>query len=306
MNHKIKQAFSPLHASEQTLEQVFTMIDTRKKTSKPNFRRILAIASAMILSSAVTVFAADYVISQRRILLFDSTEELAEQYTADNPGYVVGVEIPNTAEENEDLETVAEYVANRMEHGMYSGELFFSDETDDTSDTPWERRRTSSCYDPEYGILHNEYLTGSSYAETAAIEDLLDWDLTPLSAWLTPIEDSQIVSISRKPISNEIMMARALLGYTTANGKRFNLQYNYDEAARLWSGNEYVLNSAYDRVEIYVTNDHVETLIEVYDGQIWARAVNGAHSVSIYTTGCTVEEMHAILDTLSLSEVLRQ
>lgn len=258
----------------------------------------------MVIASTATVFAADYVISQRKIYFFDSTEELAEQYTTDNPGYAVGVAVPNSAEENENMETAAEYVAFRMEHGMYSGEITLSDETDDSSETPWERRRTSSCYYPEYGLIKNEYLAGSSYAESVRIDELLEWNLSSLSKWLTPLEDSQIISISRKPVSGEIVMARALLGYTTTNGERFNLTYDYDEAARVWSGNEYILSNAYDHAEIYVTSDTVETLIEEYDGQIWARAVNGSCSVSIYTTGCTVEEMREILDNLSLSTVL--
>ena len=280
------------------------MIDTPKKQSVRKWKRIISTAAALVCLSAATVFAADYVSSRREIRFFDSAEELAEQYTTDNPGYVPAIAAPNSAQENEKMQTAAEYVAFRMEHGMYGGELVLSDETDDLPETPWERRKVSSCYYPEYGIIRTEYSTASSYAEGFVVEDFLDWDLSALSQWLTPVEDGQILSVSRKPVSKEIVMMHALLGYTTQNGKRFNLNYNYDEAARLESNTEYVLTNAYDRVEIYVTSDNVETLIEEYDGQIWARAVNGQKTVSIYTNGCTTEEMQAILDSLDLSSAL--
>ena len=75
------------------------MTNTGRKAPKSTFRRIFVIAAAMIVASTATVFAADYVINQRKIYFFDSTEELSEQYTADNPGYAVGVAVPNSAEE---------------------------------------------------------------------------------------------------------------------------------------------------------------------------------------------------------------
>lgn len=120
---------------------------------------------------------------------------------------------------------------------------------------------------------------------------------------MTPDENGQILVLCESQKDQELLWAKAHLGYTTSQGKRFSLSYSYDVT---WDYGhpEYILNDAYDSSEIFVTDDHIQTLLLSYDGQVWVKAANGHRSVDIYTTGCSVEEMKQLLNRLSLLAAL--
>ena len=124
---------------------------------------------------------------------------------------------------------------------------------------------------------------------------------------MTPDEGGQIVLVSRETGSQRLVMANALLGYTTQEGKRFQIEYKYDVDSRYLQEKEYILSTEYDDCYVYTTRDQVEVLIEKYDGQIWASAVNAetGNAVYFYTTGCTAKEMETILDSLHLASAMQ-
>lgn len=92
-------------------------------------------------------------------------------------------------------------------------------------------------------------------------------------------------------------------GYTTGEGKRFQIEYQYDVDSRSLQEEEYILSTEYDDCYLYTTDDQVEVLMKAYDGQIWASAVNveAGNVVHFYTAGCTTAEMETILDGLNLT-----
>lgn len=301
---QIQKALSPVRASENFLEEVLDMIDN-KESKRPlklckSGKTILA-ATAVLVLLVVTAFAADYVINQREVYFFDTVEEMAEAWwenTAENEAFSYSV--PGSMKDNRDLETVAEHVAWVMRDGFYGeDETVLSEETNVSADVLWERRLVTSFRDEDFGSVTAEYLTGAAYGERIVIEGLLDWDVSSVLKTMTPEEDAQIVSSVRKVLGGSIVRGDALLGYTTEEGRRFQIDYQYNKGMDFGKA-EYILSSARDYSAVYTTDDGVEVLIEEYDGQIWAEAVNERNAVYIYTTGCTVEEMESILDDLDL------
>lgn len=310
MRNEIRQAFSPLHASERTVEEVFNMIE-KKKAEQPNVKtkrmRTVVIAAALVAAMmACTAFTADYIINRREIFFFDTIEALAQkqQQDLDDPNAVVGYEVPNSAEENADMETSAEYVARAMENGFYGdNEKVISRETGGERDD-WEERMISESSDSYYGEITVEYRTSPDYAKHVTVDGLLDWDLSFLSEKMTPDEGGQLLSFCRHKQEDDFSDIKLHLGYTTADGGRFVLNYEYNTDWDYGEEPEYILSSAYDQNEIYTTSDNVQVLVQEYDGQVWARAVNNHKSVSIFTNGCTFEEVEEILEQMDLSSVI--
>ena len=311
MRKEIRQAFSPLHASDQTVEEVLDMIE-KKKTGKSvksrKMMRTTIIAAALVAAMlACTAFTADYIINRREIFFFDTIEALTqkqEEDLLDDPDAAIGYEVPNSAEENADMETSAEYVARAMENGFYGdNEKVISRETGGEGDD-WEQRMISECDDSYYGEIVTEYRTSSGYAEHVTVDGLLDWDLSFLSEKMTPDEGGQLLSVCRHQKEDDFSIVHLHLGYTTSDGGCFVLNYEYNTEWEYGEDPEYILNSAYDRSEVYTTPDNVQVLVQEYDGQVWARAVNGHKSVSIFTNGCTYEEVEEILEQMNLSSVI--
>ena len=283
----------------------------KKKAEQPNVKtkrmRTVVIAAALVAAMmACTAFTADYIINRREIFFFDTIEALTQkqQQDLDDPNAVVGYEVPNSAEENADMETSAEYVARAMEQGVYSeNEKVISRETGGEGDD-WEQRMISECDDSYYGEIVTEYRTSSGYAEHVTVDGLLDWDLSFLSEKMTPDEGGQLLSVCRHQKEDDFSIVHLHLGYTTSDGGCFVLNYEYNTEWEYGEDPEYILSSAYDRNEVYATGDNVQVLVQEYDGQVWARAVNGHKSVSIFTNGCTYEEVEEILEQMNLSSVI--
>lgn len=299
---QIQKALLPIHASERLLEEVLDMIEKQTERKSVKLRRsgkMILAAAAVLALLVVTAFAADYVINRREIYFFDTLEEMAAGNRAE--GDTFSYSAPASMAVNRDMETVAEHVAWVMERGGYYGEdeTVLSDETSGAGDALWERRLVTQFWEEDLGSVTAEYLTGDAYAERVVIDGLLDWDVSSALKTMTPEEDAQIVSAVRDAVTGDVICADALLGYATAEGRRFQIDYRYD-AIYLNAAEEYILSSARDYCAVYTTGDGVEVLIEEYDGQVWAKAVNERNAVYIYTTGCTVKEMEAILNGLGL------
>lgn len=306
MKQEIQGAFAPLHASGRTLEEVCSMIDSGKAVRFSRARRIRRTALAAAAAAAfltVSAFAADYVINHREIFFFDSLAALTQRYERDNPGMAVACGVPCTAGESEDMETSAEYVARVMEHGLIE-EPQLTYETGGAEDS-WERRTLGRAPNNDlYGDVLTEYRSAAVYARSAPLEGQPDWKLACLADTMTPVEDGQITASGRRASDGELLWNKVHLGYTTANGKRFLLNYTYDVTFDYGSRPEYILSDAYERAEVVVTTDGVEALVTEYDGQVWVQAVHENKSVSVYTDGCSFDEVTALLNELNLAEVL--
>lgn len=302
-----RKAFSALHASEHTIEEVLNMAD-KNKAAFPKGRKIgktALIAAAMVVALAATAFGAGYAVNYSNIMFFDTLKDMAAAQQKDG-SETASYASPGSARHNEqEMETVAETIAHFLERGYHGEETLLSDETDDPAETMWERRRVTECLHEDYGRITSEYRTGTAYAGQLVVEGLLDWDLSSLAENMTPDEGGQLLLTSRDR-TGKLVMAEALLGYTTVEGKRFQIEYNYDADSRYLQETEYILSSEYDDCYLYTTSDQVEVLIEAYDGQIWASAVNvkAGNAVHLYTTGCMASEIEAILDGLHLADVM--
>lgn len=301
----IQKALAPLRAPANTAEEVMEMIENEKNGRKPGMKKVgksILAAAAVLVLLVVSAFAADYVINHREVYFFDTLEEMAEarrETAAENEAFSYSV--PGSMKDNRDLETVAEHVDWVMNGVGYYGEeeTVLSHETDGSADTLWECRKVTSFRDEDFGSVTAEYLTGAAYGERIVIDGLLDWDVSSVLETMTPEKDAQILSSVRKVVGGDIVRGDALLGYITEAGRRFQIDYQYDESID-YGKTEYILSSAYDYCAVYTTDDGVEVLLQEYDGQIWADAEYGHTAVHLYTTGCTVEEMEDILDGLEL------
>lgn len=296
MSHPIQKAFAPLHASEHTLEEVIRMKEQKQRTFR-TARRAVLIAAAALVSLTFTAFAADYVIHGREVFFFDTITALTKQYEKENPGAAVAVAQPLPAAENEEMETSAEYVARALENGLFDDETVL-----EQSEEGGVRRRVAECHSDAYGDIVSEYLASPEYAQRIAVDGVIDWALTPLPDALTPDEGGQLLTLIRSE-DGKLLCAKAHAGYTTADGERFTLNWEYNEVFP-YGQPEYILNSAYDHSELFTTDDGVEVLLLAYDGQVWARAASGCRSMDIYTTACTVEEMRELLNALTPSAAL--
>ena len=78
MNEQIKQAFSSLHASDETLKEVLNLIE-KKENKKIRFRPVYAVLAAFVALStlAMTGFTADYILNDREVFFFDTVAALA-------------------------------------------------------------------------------------------------------------------------------------------------------------------------------------------------------------------------------------
>ncbi len=308
MREEIRRAFSPLHASQSTLEEVLKMAETKKEpqniTPKKIVRTVLIAAVLTAALLTLTAFTVDYVLNHREIFFFDSLEALTQQQSEDHPDAAASYAVPGTAEESKDVETPSEYVSRAMEQGLLENETLLSQKEGDYSRDGWERQVIRSSEDSFYGNVVTEYRTAGDYAQKMVVEDLLDWDLTFLAEKMTPMDGGQIAVLCRSEKDGQLLWVKTHLGYIPREGSRFSLSYEYNTFFDSGEDPEYILNSSYDWSEVFVTQDNVEVLIQEYDGQIWCSAVNRYKTVSIYATGCTFEEMKDILNQLDLRTVL--
>lgn len=308
MKKQIRQAFAPIHASEQTLQEVFAMIDSGRKRAfarSGKAGRVALVAATLTMLLAVTAFATDYILNHREIFFFDTLEALAAAKQSEvAQDQAISYASPGSREENEDTETPSGYVSRMWTEGQFDDEVVLSREIQKDSQELWERRKVTRAQSDVYGDILTEYLIGTAYARRLVVDGLLDWDLSFLEERMTPEQDGQILSVSRDAETGELAVVTGLLGYRTEEGERFQVEYSYNPSFPRGQIPEYILDSAYDQSEIFVTEDSVEVLLQAFDGQIWATAVNGAKSVSLYTTGCTMEEMRSILNQMNLSQVI--
>ena len=292
------RAFAPLHASDRTLEEVFRMIETKKRKTR-TLRRAVVIGAAAAAALTVTAFAADYVVNGREVFFFDTLAALTQKYSEDHPGSAVIVGMPGTAEESAEAETSAEYVARTMRDGMFEDETVL-----EQSESGGVRRRVAECHSDFYGDIVNEYIASPGTAECIAVDGVVDWDLSALTDTLTPEEGGQLLTLTRNT-DGDLIRVKAHAGYVSADGAHLTLNWAYDPR---WDGGqtEYVLNDAYDGAELFTADDGTQVLLLAYDGQVWASAANGDRTFELYAVGLSTDEMKALLNALAPASALNE
>lgn len=294
MNEHMRKAFSPLHADADIPARVLA----RAQQKKPGRGRTLLAVAALAAALTATAFAADYLLNDREVFFFDTLDALAAKQQQAHPGTAVYYGVPGTAEENQQVETPAEYVARVMERGLHDEETILARE-----DTQNGRKMVAEYTDPVHGTVRTEYLASAALADSIRVDGLVDWDISFLAEEMTPDRDGQVLALGRSE-NGQLLWAKAHLGYAPAAGKRFSLSYEYTPDFDYGENPEYVLSSAYDRSELFTTQDQVQVLVQEFDGQVWANAARGCKSVSIYTDGCTFDQVESLLDRMSLADVL--
>lgn len=143
----------------------------------------------------------------------------------------------------------------------------------------------------------------SPWSKAACIENFAD-DLVFEDRHCSDLFDA-IMALDKK--YRTVIVLHYCEGYTTQEGGRFQVEYQYDADSRYLRETEYILSSEYNACYVYTTRDQVEAVIEEYDGQIWASAVNveAGNAVYIHTTGCIAAETETILDSLHLAAAMQ-
>lgn len=191
MREEIRRAFSPLHASQSTLEEVLKMAETKKESQNITPKKIVrTVLIAAVLTAALltlTAFTVDYVLNHREIFFFDSLEALTQKQWEDHPDAAASYAVPGTAEESKDVETPSEYVSRAMEQGLLENETLLSQKEGDYSRDGWERQVIRSSEDSFYGNVVTEYRTAGDYSPENGCRGSAGLDLTFLAEKMTPM-----------------------------------------------------------------------------------------------------------------------
>ena len=300
MNRSFQDAFAPLHAPRDLPQRVLAGAPARRPA---RLLRTGLLAAALAVALTATACAADYFLNQREVFFFDTLQALAQKQADNVPeNTAIGVAMPCPAEEIPEMETAAQYVARAMERGLLGEETFLSQTvSSDPRQDGWEEQVVRECEDDYYGPMTVTYQTADFYAEEMPLAEPGPWDLRALAQWMTPQEGAQILVEGRRPEDDGLAWVQAHLGYALPEGGFFNLSYSFDPNTNYGSQPEYVLSSAYDQSEVYTTRDDRQALVLAYDGQVWATTAYGSGMVSIYTNGCTLDQVEEILDELNLA-----
>lgn len=87
----------------------------------------------------------------------------------------------------------------------------------------------------------------------------------------------------------------------------FNVQYSWSDGVIF--GDQYYLREEYDHIETYITSDGVKVTIMTAPSNsgktlFWAEMLSGGGFFSMFGTQVELDELHSILDSLSLSRML--
>lgn len=88
-----------------------------------------------------------------------------------------------------------------------------------------------------------------------------------------------------------------------AAGEDGYVQYEYTYTPYLTNGTSYIIESSYDKVEVYTANNGIEAVIGTKNGNLWVTVQTDHFSLSMYGAYLTVEDAEEILDNLELAAV---
>lgn len=289
------------------LEQTYAQLEGGQRPAKRRGVRpvrVMLIAAAAVALLCGTAAAATVMLRQSRTYLINSEEEKwevlenalenhdgdtdAPSVVAIGGGYNSAYDYQSTAGETED-----------WWNGYGQTPL---EEVEGTEDDGWTKMRT---FQNEDGSIAMKYI-GEAVSDFRGL-----WEGTPIDAsWLeehyTSVPDSQTAYmrfVSGK--KQEFSFGGEFQGQGDATFTMSVSQWD-----RPFAETTYQMTEGYDHVELYQTGDDVEVLIEMGTSDsgrsvFWASFTAGCNSFSLHGTQMELEDIRAVLDSLSLSNLLQ-
>ncbi len=297
-DEKAEKLFRGITGVGEDLIEEAEMMQKRKKTTAWRWALVAACLSAALLGTAA---AANVFARQSRTHLINEKDELWNV-----------VESAMADKEDDDVPAAVAVV------GGYDGAYEYKTSADDLEnwwnaygDTPleevegteedgWTKMRTFQ----REGTLEHRYL-GETISDFNSL-----WDGTPIDAsWLeehyTPVPDTQTAYM--KFISGQEEHFSCSGAFRGQDDATFTVQVSQWD--RPFADTTFQMTEGYDHVELYQTSDGVEVLIKIGTSNsgksvFWASFTAECNSFSLHGTEMELEGIRAVLDSLSLSNLL--
>ena len=255
-----------------------------------------ALAAVLLVGSAAAV-----TVSQGWLHFSTSEEEILQAAMVEVESDTAGYGIYGGAD-YENLQSIQEMADAAFAWAEEQGTLV--QQAQGTPADGWTRMWTEE-YEEDGQQLWETYYQADGLSPLDALWDT-GLDLTWLEAHYTPVSDGGLAAFRRAAGEEDDDAFRAeLVGeYRGEDGQVFNLQYTYQKGSE--PADQYQLVDGY--YEYYTTRDGVQTAIQMettHTGKsmFWVTVYAGEIDFSMTGTQVELEELHAILDSLELSQL---
>ena len=297
-DEKAEKLFRGITGVGEDLIEEAEMMQKRKKTTAWRWALVAACLSVALLGTAA---AANVIARQSRTHLINEKDELwnvVESAMADKEDD----DVPAAVAVGGGYDGAYEYKtsADDLENWWNAYGDTPLEEVEGTEEDGWTKMRTFQ----REGTLEHRYL-GETISDFNSL-----WDGTPIDAsWLeehyTPVPDTQTAYM--KFISGQEEHFSYSGAFRGQDDAAFTVQVSQWD--RPFADTTFQMTEGYDHVELYQTSDGVEVLIKIGTSNsgksvFWASFTAGCNSFSLHGTEMQLEGIRAVLDSLSLSNLL--
>ena len=251
---------------------------------------IAALAAVLLVGTAAAVG-----VSQGWVHFFSSEEILETTIAETDAGYYV-----YGGADYSELQSIQEMADAAFTWAEERGTMV--QQAQGTASDGWTRMWTEE-YEEDGQLLWETYYQSDGLSVLDALWDT-GLDLTWLEAHYTPVSDGGLADFRRAAGEDDIFRAELVGEYQGEDGQVFNLQYTYEKGSA--PADQYQLVDGY--YEYYTTQDGVQAAIQMetsHTGKsmFWVTVYAGEIGFSMTGTQVELEELHAILDSLKLSQL---
>ena len=251
---------------------------------------IAALAAVLLVGTAAAVG-----VSQGWVHFFSSEEILETTIAETDAGYYV-----YGGADYSELQSIQEMADAAFTWAEERGTMVY--QAQGTPSDGWTRTWTEE-FEEDGRLLWETYYQADGLLPLDALWDT-GLDLTWLEAHYTPVSDGGLADFRRAAGEDDIFRAELVGEYQGEDGQVFNLQYTYEKGSA--PADQYQLVDGY--YEYYTTQDGVQAAIQMetsHTGKsmFWVTVYAGEIGFSMTGTQVELEELHAILDSLKLSQL---
>ena len=267
-------------------------VPAKQRGRSPWMKRSVAAALAAVLLVGT---AAAVGVSQGWVHFFSSEEILETTIAGTDAGYCV-----YGGADYSELQSIQEMADAAFTWAEERGTMV--QQAQGTASDGWTRMWTEE-YEEDCRLLWETYYQSDGLSVLDALWDT-GLDLTWLEAHYTPVSDGGLADFRRAAGEDDIFRAELVGEYQGEDGQVFNLQYTYEKGSA--PADQYQLVDGY--YEYYTTQDGVQAAIQMetsHTGKsmFWVTVYAGEIDFSMTGTQVELEELHAILDSLELSQL---
>ena len=278
--------------------------DDNRPAKGKRLRRLRAalVAAAVCAALMGTAGAATFAVRQAKINFYDSFDEVqkAREDRLGEDDMDLGVAVYGIYEDLKDFDELTPLDMDYWWNGEQGQTLL--EETPGAGDGGWTAKRVF-----RHEINGQTRLVTKYKAERlSGLNGLWNvWDTTWLEERYTTVPQQMMaerMEVNGQP-TNTILIGH----FRGQGGTVFNVQYSWNSDV-VW-GDEDHLTTGLDHHEVYTTADGADATIMTassHSGKtlFWVSVISGHSRFSMFGTQVELDELHAILDSLSLSKML--